>query len=239
MRPPRTSRGSRTTCGRRWSSSLGEDLYVDAKPVVRADLDAELAVAWAELGSFERAVQHYEAALAGGGKNVPVTAIEQLANLSMRHAKELSPGPQRDRLIEKAARSLTALDAFGETPERLALWGSFFKKRATMATPPDRADIELAAEKYRAAAADASAGRYHEYNARQLTAISNHYAGRPVEVVKTEDTGSGDELPTDFWERNAIGDRRLTEPVEAALGSDGRARVHDHRGGDDDGGCLP
>ena len=93
-------------------------------------------------------------ALAGGGKNVPVTAIEQLANLSMRHAKELSPRP-RNATARSRRRSATSRRSTrsARTPS-----GWRCGEASTRSGPRWRrhriaADIELAAEKYRAAAA--------------------------------------------------------------------------------------
>ena len=118
-----------------------DKLYTKASPAVRADIDADLASAWTQLGEFEIAVERFRSAIGGGGKDVPLVAVEQLVNLCVRLARETSDPASQRELIGEAVRALGALDALGPTAERKALWGSFYKKRACMTDPPDLSDM--------------------------------------------------------------------------------------------------
>ena len=84
--------------------AFGRDqLYVTSSRAVQADISADLAVAWTELGHFDRAVRHYRRSLRGGGKSVPAAALEQLANLSMRWAARRDDDRLRRKLVADAS----------------------------------------------------------------------------------------------------------------------------------------
>jgi tetratricopeptide (TPR) repeat protein len=215
-----------------------DPLYTDAKPEVQADIAADLAVAWAELGEFERAVAHYHSAVGGGGKEVPLAAVERLVNLQVRVARQSGDVAEQRRLLGDAERSLRALESLGETAERMALWGSFYKKRACMSDPPDYDDVAEAVRCYREALRldRPRPKRYHELNARQLTAILRRV--RPGALAQSEDdeieaaradgasTSGSASTPTDFWGRSAQGDLLLTALVErATVGQPAEATV--------------
>jgi tetratricopeptide (TPR) repeat protein len=205
-----------------------DPLYADGSGSIRADIAADLGAAWAQLGRFDRAVDRYEEAVRAGGRDVPLAAVEQLINLSVRRARELGDDEQRRTLLRSARQKLAALQTMGRTGERLALRGSFHKKRACLSDPPDREDVRRALRCYLAAleADEANAeepGPYHELNARQLTAIVRQWDGA------VPDAPRGDEYrfrkllaepPADFWSRNRIGDWMLTRLVEQEVGGE-------------------
>lgn len=104
---------------------------------------------YGDVGDFERARENYERAIALDDKRrqVPVIAIEQLANLEARHGTRLAEGDGAARtrgkaLIEKAITRLHALvnaaggggDSAGGpvNAERCALLGSAYKRLATI-----------------------------------------------------------------------------------------------------------
>jgi tetratricopeptide (TPR) repeat protein len=205
-----------------------DPLYAKGSGSVRADIAADLAAAWAQLGRFDRAVDRYEEAVRAGGRDVPLAAVEQLINLSVRRAGEVDDADQRRKLLRSARQKLTALQTLGLTGERLALKASFHKKRACLSDPPNRDDVRTALRCYLQAieadrANDEGSDPYHELNARQLTAIVRQWdAGVP-------DAPRGDEHrfrrllaepPADFWSRNGIGDWMLTRLVEQELGGE-------------------
>jgi tetratricopeptide (TPR) repeat protein len=205
-----------------------DPLYAEGSGSVRADIAADLAAAWAQLGRFDRAVDRYEEAVRAGGRDVPLAAVEQLINLSVRRAREVDDPDQRRKLLRSARQKLTALQTLGLTGERLALKGSFHKKRACLSDPPNRDDVRTALRCYLQAieadkANNEGSDPYHELNARQLTAIVRQWdEGVP-------DAPRGDEHrfrrllaepPADFWSRNSIGDWMLTRLVEQELGAE-------------------
>jgi hypothetical protein len=205
-----------------------DPLYAKGSGSVKADIAADLAAAWAQLGRFDRAVERYEEAVRAGGRDVPLAAVEQLINLSVRRAREMDDDEQRRALLRGARQKLTALQTMGLTGERLALRASFHKKRACLSDPPDREDVRRALRCYLAALEadevnDEDPDPYHELNARQLTAIVRQWDdGVP-------DAPRGDEHrfrrllaepPADFWSRNRIGDWMLTRLVEQEVGGE-------------------
>jgi tetratricopeptide (TPR) repeat protein len=154
-------------------STLADDpLLASSGARVRADVSADLGAAWTELGRFDRAVDCFERAVTAGGNDVPIRAIERLANVAVRHATEETDRAVQRAYIRKAAHYLRVLDRLGRTGEREALWGSFFKKRATMITSErwQTYFVVRAAAKYAAAQA-LEQKQYHELAARQLAAI--------------------------------------------------------------------
>ena len=205
-----------------------DPLFANGRGSVRADISADLAAAWAQLGRFDLAVERYEEAVRAGGRDVPLAAVEQLINLSVRRARELDEGAQRRELLRSAQRKLRALQTLGVTGERQALWGSFYKKRSCLSDPPDRNDVRRALGYYiRALSADQANNEapdpYHELNARQLAAIVRQWDDKVPEVPRGDEQRFRKllaEPPADFWTRNRIGDWMLTRLVEQELGGE-------------------
>ena len=83
-------------------------LYLEANADLKADIAADLGAAWAELGRFDRAVERYRSAIGGGGKQVPLVAVEQLVNLCVRLARERG-GDEQTALLDEADKVLGAL----------------------------------------------------------------------------------------------------------------------------------
>ena len=107
----------------------------------------------------------------------------------------------------------------GKTGERVALRGSFYKKRACMRPDVDRDDVIRAADCYRRAYA-LQPKAYHENNARQLAAIVSRWTTDvDLTVGFDRDTSarSRDVTPVDFWGRSGLADGMLTRLVEKAL----------------------
>ena len=105
-----------------------------------AGVREQLAVAWAEMGDKERAINHYRAALTFEDAGVSLHALEQLANLEIRHGaalladrdkQEKKEQRQKGAAFMKAGRvRLEQLINLGETTERLSLLGSYWKRWA-------------------------------------------------------------------------------------------------------------
>ena len=208
----------------------GDDLFTSARPDVQANIAADLAVAWAELGDFGRAAGHYRFAIEHGGNDVPLIAVEQLVSMSVRLARQSSDATEQQRLFDDARQLLRALDRLGPTGERMALWGSYHKKRACTSNPPDYLLVAQAARRYRRALElDGDRPKaYHELNARQLTAIvwrverdrGMTLLDPPAMTPRSDTTSvaSGRRSPaSDFWSRSELGDRLLTSLVERAV----------------------
>ncbi|MDK9725475.1 MAG: CHAT domain-containing protein [Sterolibacteriaceae bacterium MAG5] len=93
-----------------------------------------LGAAWADLGETAVAIDHYRAALATEDGRSSLHALEQLANLEVRHGERLA----RDKagrkqglaLMTAGTRRIDALLALGPTVERLSLKASLWKRRA-------------------------------------------------------------------------------------------------------------
>lgn len=108
--------------------------------VHHAGVREQLAAAWAELGDRERAIEHYRAALGFEDAAFSLHAVEQLANLEIRHGATLLEGTGKDdkqtaelrargtALMKAGRRRLQQLLALGETVERRSLLGSYWKR---------------------------------------------------------------------------------------------------------------
>jgi tetratricopeptide (TPR) repeat protein len=96
----------------------------------------KLASAWAELGDTDRAIGHYRAALDMEDARVSLKALEQLANLEIRHGAKLialKEDGKREIGEEYMAKGLGRLEQLiqvGPTVERLSLKGSYWKRLA-------------------------------------------------------------------------------------------------------------
>jgi hypothetical protein len=121
------------------------------------ELLAALAAARRDVGSWKDAIEGYRKALDSWGAEVPMQAVEALANLEIRSAihlrKNSDPSYTSEGLIAEAVRRLDWLMKLGRTPERLALLGSAYKRIAlAAATDEERSRaLQKAAESYRKA----------------------------------------------------------------------------------------
>ena len=211
------------------------DLGDCARELHAWDVSAELAAAWAELLELDRAIELYQTALARGGSAVRLEAVEQLGNLLIREACRRHRAGRGDGVAEhadEAERWLTRAVEIAESGERLALLGSYHKKRATMVVGEDRRHHLAKAQAYYDRANDLTAAPYHQLNARQLAAIGRFGApgsgdGGPAagdEDDEAVDVNSVSEPPQpekapDFWSRAARGDLALTKLVETVAAS--------------------
>lgn len=107
-----------------------------------------LAQAWADLGNLDAAIAHYRAALLMENATFSVKAVEQLANLEIRHGaammaqqdddagrgKPSGRGEQQRKrglaLMDQGIERIDLLLQIGSTAERQALKASYFKRRA-------------------------------------------------------------------------------------------------------------
>lgn len=100
----------------------------------QGEIHERLAEAWAALGrdQWERAIEHYRAALTQPEGTVSLRALEQLGNLEVRLGAELAEAERRraEELMQAGLKRLEQLMAFGKTTERLSLLGSGYKHRA-------------------------------------------------------------------------------------------------------------
>jgi CHAT domain-containing protein/pimeloyl-ACP methyl ester carboxylesterase len=112
----------------------------DAKWLDGARLLEALGQAFAELFLFEEAVEYYDSAIRSGKSAASIKAIEQSANCHIRLAVqrfELDPGLYTDSKaeIEAQIETLTQLmTTLRETPERLSMVGSGYKRLALIAS---------------------------------------------------------------------------------------------------------
>jgi hypothetical protein len=109
-----------------------------------AKVREELAVVWAGLGDKARAIGHYRAALDMEDGEASLKALEQLANLEIRHGQTLAGKDKTaragDAYMQSGLKRLKQLLAIGETGERLSLMGSYWKRRAQVMAARGRKD---------------------------------------------------------------------------------------------------
>ena len=116
--------------------------------LAHADIRATLASAYAELGQFEVAIDHYSAAALAEYASVPVRAIEQRLNLLTRQAatraadnvgEKRSKRNEAKKTIETSIVQLKGLiEVSGETLERLSLIGGSYKRLAQITSGSER-----------------------------------------------------------------------------------------------------
>lgn len=105
-----------------------------------------LGAAWANLGETGVAIGHYQAALTTEDGRSSLHALEQLANLEVRHGERLArdkAGPKQGlTLMKRGTQRIDALLALGPTVERLSLKASLWKRHAGVleatASDPER-----------------------------------------------------------------------------------------------------
>ncbi len=125
-------------------------------------LQYRLANALAELGDLEGAVASYRRALetSSDAEDVPIRAVEQLANLESRLGEHLwregGPREQSLNLLEQARTRMEVVLAIHQTPERLAIAGATERRLAAILDTADdaaarEAALRRAAAHYKAA----------------------------------------------------------------------------------------
>ena len=118
-----------------------------------AEAAARLGAIYGDLGDLQEALRWYDRAITAERASVPITAIEQRANLRARLAvRQFRSGAAKNAeeactQIEMSLDELKHLIAIaGETGERLALLGSIYKRMAQVTGK--RADFEKMRDKY-------------------------------------------------------------------------------------------
>ena len=101
----------------------------------RADVRERFACAWADLGDLDAAIAHYRAALSMESATCSMQAVEQLANLEIRHgARQMAThDDQREKglaLMDQGHARIDLLLQVAPTTERYALKASYYKRRA-------------------------------------------------------------------------------------------------------------
>ncbi|HRQ81628.1 MAG TPA: hypothetical protein PKZ97_10960, partial [Azospirillaceae bacterium] len=131
-----------------------------------AQLLYALASAKAELGDLEGAVVDYRKALKGEASPVPLQAIEQLGNLSIRAALRNDDPDRVRKAVEAALMQLDMLSSLAETDgdhdsswERNVLRGGCNKRLAQIETGKNRTEALTKMFKYYKAAAERRAGK--------------------------------------------------------------------------------
>jgi CHAT domain-containing protein len=194
----------------------------------RADLRAALGEAHAELGHLDEAIAHYEKALRLEQAQVPVRAIEQLANLRIRKAGQIPPTDEVARkaalvVIDHARADLESLTTLaGPTAERLSLQGSAWKRRAQRVEGEER---EAALQRMSACYSEAAdfarkaklANAYYAHlmhGTVELIMLLRRNADAPRELCETfamlcQEMQRAEGDPDDFWRAVALPDAQL------------------------------
>jgi hypothetical protein len=92
---------------------------------------AAFGEAWAALGDKGKAIEAYGEAIRHPDAEAPLRAVEQLANLQSRHAREQ---PTASEGIREATEMLEWMLRLAETGERLSMLGGNYKRLAMMAS---------------------------------------------------------------------------------------------------------
>ena len=150
---------------------LGDDCGDEVEAVVQSVKDKDgnwlglpevasaLGLAYGELGMFEQAAGCLDRAINNEKAEYPMRVAEQRANFKSRWAVELRRGgvvttgaPSPEKLIQDSIDDLDRLLEFNETPERLSLLGSAYKRRAWITKGDVRKEsLSKMAEYYRKA----------------------------------------------------------------------------------------
>jgi tetratricopeptide (TPR) repeat protein/pimeloyl-ACP methyl ester carboxylesterase len=113
-----------------------------------AKVRASFGRAYAELGDYQQAVDHYRAAIKLEDARVDLVDVEQLANMEMR----LGSSHESVKLVEAGLGRINALIKIGRTSERLSLRGSAWKRLATLRSGKARTEaLERMTAAYREA----------------------------------------------------------------------------------------
>ncbi len=197
--------------------------------------------AYNSVGDFRKAAESFERCFLSPDGRGELRAIEQYANMLVRDASRTTGGEDL-RPFATAVQKLEAIiGAVGETPGRLSLLGSVYKKLAvalsqqpevpaavesTLPTTTEDA-LALAKRNYKAASDVARAapeGKLDAYSANVWLQLE--YAGSDARPTSAEDLAFGTELleqakktadaPASFWDRSQLGDAYLTMALLSA-----------------------
>jgi CHAT domain-containing protein len=201
-----------------------------------------LGNAYGECGALADAVRSYRTALMCSDADVPLRAIEQLANLEVRLAAELEssvaadPGalealaaltpdtgtPTAADLREMAKTRITTLLALGRTAERLAIVAGFWKAVATSTRGRTRTTALRTATQTYAEAWRLDGKPYGALCALQLDGPGGLLqAGERKAILAAIDAPDFVGPATDFWGRVAHPDLALTRALIDGSVSDG------------------
>jgi pimeloyl-ACP methyl ester carboxylesterase/tetratricopeptide (TPR) repeat protein len=191
---------------------------------------AAFGSAYADVGSFEDAVTAYLAAVHHPRSGSPIVAIEQLANLEDRHARQLmqdaarAAGPECEAIrkkaldwTEKAIERLEWLLILDETSERLSLLGGAYKRRAWV--NHDVKDFAKAADYYARAALLEPSRVYAALNEATVKFLAggadNNVILAMIERTKSraKERSQKPEKEQDIWDRVALPDVLVLEAV--------------------------
>jgi pimeloyl-ACP methyl ester carboxylesterase/tetratricopeptide (TPR) repeat protein len=197
------------------------------------DMLAVFGDAYAKVGAFPDAVRVYKSAVNDVQARSPIVAVERLANLEERHAKELifQAGRQTDpksqaleaqarESSEDAIRRLEWLLDLGENSERFSLLGGAYKRRAWAKTGEDRKrDLEKSKEYYGRAARLNPSDTYAPLNEATIGFLLGDKDRQPIldaiEKAKAAATTWSKLLAheQDIWKRVALPDALLFEAI--------------------------
>ncbi len=242
------------------AARLSDPVWLTGLKQAVCALEAQLPAAWqngellytfgetyAELGDFPQAISRYRAALLASSPNerVPIRAIEQLANLEGRYAQALMTTTHDSRpdlaqdavwnpeaLLTQAEARLVNLNHLAATPERQAMLGSCYKRKAMFASAEARRTaLQQAAASYEAADRLAKAnGRTDFYHT--LNQVTCWFLGETTVDKATRQTmlalldqgqnpaAKPSSAEPDFWKRVAPADLALTRAlVQGTIGT--------------------
>jgi len=181
--------------------------------------------AQAALGDLEGAIASYREVVEWSSGDYAVSVVEHLANSEVRLAQKRfriagTATTQVLAYLDAADRRLTALCELEQTGERLALRGSFHKKRATMLDEKARTDeLHDAYEAY-GAAERADPRPYSSLNRMQLGTLLEIESPEGSPTIEDVERRIGSiEQPqsskdADYWDRVAPVDTLLTRLIQ-------------------------
>ncbi len=184
------------------------------------------------LGDYREAIDRYRQARSHWGSQTPLRAIEQLANAMAKRAQQLlsddSASEEGSGLSQSAETMIDGLLELGSpTPERLAIKGSFHRRRAGWVQDPGE-DLAIARDAYERAARQYQAvhGGFDFYTGLNwvvlewLVAVRGNRKVDPglVTVIDECLTDARGRTCPDFWTRAAVADAMLARSlVERSL----------------------
>jgi tetratricopeptide (TPR) repeat protein len=189
---------------------------------------ADLAEAYGELGDFRTAIDLYTRAVRHERADAPIRALEQLGNLQIREAQRMvasettaNPSREATQLLTDSLAWLTRAADLSETGERLAMLGSYYKKRAAI-TPAKSSQFLLKSIDYYRRAQLKRPKDYHLLAWTQLSCIA-HLRGETIPAdydsapdalrARFEECLRSKPSTDGFWGRATQGDRALTKAL--------------------------
>ncbi len=181
---------------------------------------------WFEIGDYPAAVASLESSVRRWGARAPMRAYELLVNVRAKWAVALAEdgdGTSAAEQFEEAERMIGGLLGMGETPERHALLGSYWRRRMQAATRNE--ERRIAATKSRDAYARAaelhrerigSPDYYTELNRLAMDGIVRMHGrarsvqGSELELIEACAAAGARQRCPNFWSRATAGDALLT-----------------------------